>query len=194
MEQITLDAATRESSQGSTLRRLRETGRVPAVLYGHQQASTPISVPIDWIERQLRHGHTFVKLQMNGQSFDAFVRDIQRDPVTKRIVHLDFYRVDMNEKMEASVPVHLYGVELVERKGGIIQQQIRQVSIRALPSDTPEFISVNVSHLNVGDSLCAREIHLPNGMELRSDENEVIASALAPRQVVTMDGDAAPSE
>jgi large subunit ribosomal protein L25 len=184
LEQMQLEAQVRSLTQAGALRRLRESGWIPGIVYGHSHQPVSISVPESWFSHHHVRGNVFVKLNVGGEVIDAIVRDYQRDPLSKRIQHIDFFRVDVQSKIDGSVPVHLHGLSQVERRGGIVQQQLRELHIRALPTEVPEYVSVDVAGLHIGDQVKVKDVLLPPGVELRSDADEVIASVVAPKQTV----------
>ncbi|MCL6445963.1 MAG: 50S ribosomal protein L25 [Alicyclobacillus sp.] len=184
MEQVEMTAQLRTETSGAALRALRSAGFVPAVVYGSQMTPLAISVPAKWFDSAAASGKTLVSLRVNGQTMDVMVQDIQRDPVSRRVTHVDFYRVDMARMLDVRVPVHVNGSEEVERRGGIVQQQAREVEVTARPADAPQYISVDVSHLRPGDHITAGELVLPPQVTLKSDPAEVVVSILAPKQTV----------
>lgn len=184
MEQVTVEASLRMTGRASELRQLREAGQIPGVLYGQHSQPLAISVPEQSIAMHVGHGEMFVELHLGGQTFHALVHRMQRDPLTRRVIHVDFYRVDVRRKVDVRVPVHVHGVKDVEHRGGIVQQQVRDVELRGLPADTPEFISIDAGNLHIGEHLTVADIVLPPRVELRSDGDEVIVTVLAPRRSV----------
>lgn len=187
METGYVDAMVRQGSEHSVLRQLRQSGWIPAVLYGGGQAPANISVPERSLEANVRESKKFVELTVDGQTVLAMIHDLQTDPLTKRITHADFYRVNENQMTETEVPIHLHGVQQAQRHGCIVQQQLRTIAVRAMPKNTPEYISVDVSSLEAGQHLTVGDIVLPQNVELRSDEREVLVSALAHSQVVVLE-------
>lgn len=184
MEQVIVEAQIR--SQHSALAQVRNIGLVPAVVYGQDGPAVSIMVPEKSLERANRTTRNLVELQIEGRAVPAFLQDIQRDAVTQRILHADFFRVDLSSKVDVRIALRLHGTERVERRGGIVQQQIRYLEVRALPSDAPEYISVDVGDLDVGGHLEVSDILLPPGVEVRTDAHVVVASVVAPKQAATV--------
>ncbi|QQE79406.1 50S ribosomal protein L25 [Alicyclobacillus sp. SO9] len=188
MNHPVLEAEVRDT-HGSTLARLRKGGRVPAVVYGNGMPATAISV-LDKAfigENPLRSG--LVQLALDGKKVNAMIHQIQRHPVSLDILHIDFYQVNLNEPIDSKIPVHVHGVEEVERRRGIVQQQLREVEVHALPEKTPEYLSVDVSNLENGDHLSLGDIELPAGVELRSDAAEVVVSVLVSKRTAETEED-----
>lgn len=178
MDQQVVQATTRDT-HGSTLTKLRLQGEIPGVVYGNGQASTPISVPEKAFTGEGGVRRSFVELVVDGKKVNAMVHDIQRHPVSKKVLHIDFYEVRMDQPIDSKVSVNIQGIEAVERRRGIVQQQLREVEVHALPSATPEYLNVDVSGLDIGDHLSAVDISLPAGVTLRSEPSEVVVTVLA---------------
>lgn len=179
-----VDANVRHVAEQSSLKGLRRSGRVPGVLYGGNQPPVNVSVPERVLEDNIRGAKKFINLSMDGTTVLATIHQVQTDPLTKRMQHVDFYRVTADQKTITDIPVHLHGVQMAQRHGCIIQQQIRSISVLALPQDMPEYISVDVSSLEAGQHLTVGDILLPNNVTLKSNTTEVLATALAHSQVV----------
>ncbi len=108
------------------------------------------------------------------------IQKVQRHPVSKKIVHADFRRVDRHHPTDVLVPVQLHGVDVTVKRGLVVQQQARGIAVRALPQNVPEFFVVDVTELKVGNHLTVGEVPLPGNVELLSDPTEVLVSVLAP--------------
>lgn len=181
MDHQVLEAEVRDT-HGSTLTRLRKGGRVPAVVYGNGMPATAISVSEKAFvgESPLRSG--LVELTLDGTKVNAMIHQIQRHPVSQDVLHIDFYQVNLNEPIDSKIPVYVHGVEEVERRHGIVQQQLREVEVHALPEKTPEYLSVDVSNLENGEHLSLGDIELPGDVTLRSDTAEVVVSVLVSKR------------
>jgi large subunit ribosomal protein L25 len=169
-----------DSSRGKNeARRLRRSGRIPAVVYGARKAAVAISVDPKQISRILHSasGHnTIFDLNVNGESSKGMVVDWQYDPLTGKLLHIDLKRIAMDEKMRVFVPIHLVGeAPGVKVQGGIMDQVLREVEIECLPGDIPSHIDADVSHLEFGNVL--RVADLPHGgkLEFVTDEQQTVA-------------------
>jgi large subunit ribosomal protein L25 len=169
-----------DSSRGKNeARRLRRSGRIPAVVYGARKAAVAISVDPKQISRILHSasGHnTIFDLNVNGESSKGMVVDWQHDPLTGKLLHIDLKRIAMDEKIRVSVPIHLVGeAPGVKVQGGIMDQVLREVEIECLPGDIPSHIDADVSHLEFGNVL--RVADLPHGgkLEFVTDEQQTVA-------------------
>jgi large subunit ribosomal protein L25 len=122
-----------------------------------------------------------IKLRLDGKEYQAMVREIQRDPIKDRFMHIDFMAVQMNQPVDAEVPLHLHGEPVGVKAGGVLQQPLRTVHVRCLPSDIPQDLSLDITNLEVGDSLTLAAVQLPKGVELLSDLETVVASIVPPQ-------------
>ncbi|UOF91814.1 50S ribosomal protein L25 [Fodinisporobacter ferrooxydans] len=182
MEAMVLQVQPRAGLKRGDTRRIRRLGDIPAVIYGKQQQ--PKMIVVNGVQvRQLHMGnHGFVELQMaDGGELHALIKEVQRDPITYQILHIDFHAVSLTEPVEAEVQLFLNGLEKVEKRGGIIQQQLREVRIRCLPADVPEYLMLDISDLDIGDHLTCMDIPLPTNVKLRSEPDEVVVNVVTTR-------------
>lgn len=196
VEQVTVEAELR-TQHGGALAQLRNLGQVPAVLYGRQAAPVSIVVPERVLDRAQMAEGNLVALQIEGREVHAFLQEIQRDAVTRRILHADFHQVDLSARVDLRIPLRLHGTDQVERRGGIVQQQTRYLEVRAVPAETPEYISVDAGDLEIGDHIEVAQVMLPPGVELRTDSHVVVVSVVAPKQVTAVadiEAEAQPTE
>jgi large subunit ribosomal protein L25 len=184
MKAQVIEAIPRDMN-GSTLTKLRATGEIPAIVYGIGSDPTPISVSEKAFQGFSALRKSLVELTVAGKKVNTIVQDVQRHPVTKKILHIDFLQVDLNQPIDTKVPLHVVGIEEVERRGGVVQQQTHEVELHALPQSMPEVLTVDVSDLEVGESVSVGTIKIPSGVEFRSDPNEVVASVIAGRRDAT---------
>lgn len=183
MEQITLEARVRSERTKGERNRIRREGGMLANLYGKTVEATPIYLTPSAYKTLLQHGVSgLVHLNVEGKgTFAAIVHEVERDPLSRKILHIDFHAVNMDEKVDVEVPLVLEGVEAVEKRGGVIQQQLQEILLRALPQDIPEQISVNISGMKIGDSLHVGEISIPERCTLKSDAEQIIVTIIAPK-------------
>ncbi|WP_026962264.1 50S ribosomal protein L25 [Alicyclobacillus herbarius] len=189
MEQIVLEATARDTSHHSTVSRLRQAGQVPGVVYGRNKDPMAVSVSEKMFRQRGALAKSLVELRLDGETVHAIVQQIQRDPVSRRILHVDFYRVELDKPVTVSVPLHVTGVEEVEKRGGVVQIQTREIEIEARPVDLPETLAVDISSLEPGEHLEVGNINLPTGVTLRSEPTEVVVTVLAGKQSGEADAD-----
>jgi len=156
-------------------RRLRESGKIPAVLYGHRQECVHLAIPAEDVLAAYRHGSRCVALQ--GALFEkALIKDCQWDTWGSEVLHLDLTRVGEHEKIQMSVPIELRGEAPGAREGGVVKHLLHALEIECEASAIPEKIELSINHLEFGQILCVRELTLPSG---------VVAITDAAMQVVT---------
>lgn len=177
-----LKANSRDDLKGSSLRKLRNQGSVPAVVYGKDLASKAISIDeIEFLKTLKVTGKNgIISLAADGETYDVITHDIQKEKLKGNIIHIDFYKVDMASKMDANVAIHLVGEAVGVKDGGVIQQTLYEVSVRSLPGDIPESIEIDISDMMVGDSLQVRDLPKFDKYEINNEPEEGIMSILPP--------------
>jgi large subunit ribosomal protein L25 len=182
-----LVAEVRDATGKGVARKLRAAGRIPAVVYGRGTESRAISIDPTALQRLLQSGgagiNTLIELSVDGTTRTVLVKELQRDPVRGRPLHTDFYLVELDKKVEVSVPIHLLGRPQGVEEGGILDHPLRELELECLPRAIPENVEVDVSALDVGDSIHVRDLELPEGVSVRTDENLAVASVIAPAVV-----------
>ena len=177
-----LKANPRNDLKGSATRRIRKEGHVPAILYGNKIESQPVSVEgVDLIKTVREVGKNgLFSLDVSGKKkHQVMIHDIQIDPLKNEYTHIDFFEVDMTSEIEANVPVRLVGEAPGEKEGGIVSHLLYEISVKCLPSDIPEEISVDVSNLSIGDSIQVRDIASSLSVDVMSEEEETIVTVQA---------------
>jgi large subunit ribosomal protein L25 len=183
----TLKAFPREGAGKGTARKLRRTGRVPAVVYGHGDRTESLAVDAHDLELLLSHAHvgsTVVSLQREGggQS-DVLIRDVQMHPYKPEVLHVDFLHLHAGEAIRITVSVRLGGVPAgVRDDGGVLDQVLYQLDLEALPGDIPEYAEGDVSELGVGDALRVRDLVFRGGAQVTvlNDPELTVAIVHAP--------------
>ncbi len=183
MAVIPLSGTRRETLGKGGARKARAAGHIPGVLYGHGEEPVPVSVQAREFDLALRGhkgGNPIVNLAVSGGEYTALVRDVQYDPLSQAILHLDFQHISLTETIEVKVAVHLRGLPIgVKDGGGILETILREIDVRCLPTAIPPFIEVDVSHLNIGDSVHVREVTVPD-VTILNDGDETIATVVPP--------------
>jgi large subunit ribosomal protein L25 len=178
----TLQAKKRENLKTSNTRAIRSAGEVPAIIYGYQVE--PKTVAVDSIEllKTVRDEgkNAIISLQIDGDAVDVMLHDYQIDPLKDELVHADFYAVNMKEEMDVQVPIVLEGEAIGAKEGGVLQQPLYDLSIRAKPKDIPEQITIDVSDLAVGDSILVSDLKEGRNYDILEDEGTTIVSILVP--------------
>ncbi len=179
---VALQAKARHDLQTSTTKELRSTGDVPAIVYGYNVEPKTVSVNSMELLKTVRDEgkNAIISLKVDGESFDVMLHDYQIDPIKDELVHADFYVVNMKEEMDVQVPISLEGEAKGANEGGVVQQPLYELAVRAKPNDIPEQISIDVSDLGVGDSILVSDLKEGKNYEILEDENTTIVSVLVP--------------
>jgi large subunit ribosomal protein L25 len=177
----------RETRGKGSARKLRQRGLAPGIVYGGGLEATSITFDVATLERVLAtsHGGLNTLLDLEGDSPAAgrtvVAKELQREPVRGRITHVDFFQIDLKAKLEFSVPIHLVGIPAGVVLGGVLDQQQREVLILCFADSIPDDIEVDVSGMELGDSLHLTDIKVPAGVEFHSDSSLTVATVLVPR-------------
>ncbi|MXW00432.1 MAG: 50S ribosomal protein L25 [Holophagales bacterium] len=184
----TVTVRLREQTGKNANRRLRAGGEIPAVIYGGSADSAAIRVDGKLVLSLIREGgeNAVFLLQLEGteQTRHTMIRDLQWNPLTGALVHIDFQRVKMDQEVQVSVPIEVVGVpEGVRNEGGLLEFITREVSVICLPGDIPVSIELDVSALHIGQHVEAGQLVLPDAVTLNDEESKVIVSVAAARVV-----------
>ncbi len=187
-KQVKLIAERRTALGRSAVRKLKAVGAVPAVIYGAKDKPQALQVSKRDISALLSHAageNILVELEIAGAANRlALVQEVQHAPIGGDVLHIDFHAVSMDEMIEADVPLEPIGIPNgVKNFGGLLEQSLRALSIECLPRDLPDMITVDVSALNIGDSIHVREIALPSGVTTRISPDLTAFSVMAPTVV-----------
>lgn len=183
-----LDVVVREGRGRSYRNRLRAEGKIPAVVYGRAVGNLPVEVEARAVERIIdRHGAGgLVELNLKGggraKKYHAIIKDIQYHPVKRDLQHVDFQQISLKEEVTTHVPLRLVGEAPGAKKGGLVEQHLRQVEISCLPTKIPEAIDVDISGLDLGESLHVRDLKVPEGVRLLTEDEISVVSIIAPRR------------
>jgi large subunit ribosomal protein L25 len=208
MKTIEITVEKRQSRGKNEARRTRQAGKIPAVVYGAGKDTVPITVNVRSLADAFRGGAGenaifLLKLGDTGETRHAMIREFQRDPVSRRPVHLDFVRVLMDTKIRVRVPVEIVGVARgVKTDAGILDFVTREIEIECLPGNIPEHLPLDVTELGIGDALRISELKAPEGVEVVDDPEKVIVhvahpaaeEVAAPVEAEAVEGEAAEPE
>ena len=178
-----LAAKERVDGKRSNLRLIRENGGIPAVVYGHNQDSTPIEVNGKELRKTLQEigRNGIIELQLENEKKNVMLTEYQMDSLTNKFVHVDFLAVNLTRKVTAGVPLVAVGTPAGVKEGGILQQTLHEVAVTARPKELPESIEIDVSHLQIGDSIYLKDIEGQVAAAIENEGDEVVASVLAPK-------------
>jgi len=195
MATASLNATPRSGSGTGDARKLRQAGNVPAVIYGHGREPQSLTINSREVERLLATvsaGSTVIELSLDGRAARTLIREIQRHPVKRNILHIDFQELVAGEKVTVSVPLRFTGTaEGVRNSGGILEETMHQVHVRVDPALIPDHIDIDVTPLTIGHSLHIRDLSLPQGVAVLDDPGATVCVCTAPKTVTET---AAPAE
>jgi large subunit ribosomal protein L25 len=185
MATVQLSAVTRSTSGKGAARTLRSAGQIPAVIYGHARAPQALAVPTREFEKLLERvsaESTVIELTLAEGVARTLIRDIQRHPYKKQILHIDFQELVAGEKVSVNVPIVLTGVpDGVRVSGGILSQVMSELTIRCDPVNIPRRIEADVTHVLIGHSIHVSDLKAPEGVEIMDDADTTIAVVSAPK-------------
>jgi large subunit ribosomal protein L25 len=194
MADVTLNAQKREGTGKGVARQLRLAGRVPAVLYGREFDAVHLSVDAHeatLLFHSISTENTILALDVEGdkEPYRTLVREIQTHPWKGSLIHIDFLRIQKGVMVDVEVPIHLIGTPVgVKNDGGIVEQVIHEIAVRCIPSKIPKSIDVDISHLDVNESLHVSDVEFGEGVEVMIDQANTICAVAIPRAVAAADG------
>jgi large subunit ribosomal protein L25 len=193
-DNVDLQAKEREERGKNAARRLRASGMVPAVPIAVEDGrSTALAVPDKVVDYTLHHlgDNALYDIDLGSGAATARIVDVQRDPVSGRLIHVDFAPVDMLERIEVTVPLHVVGEAPGTEEGGVLQQVAYELQIESLPGDIPQEITLDVSTLGMNENLTLADVTLPDGVTLVSDPEDVAATVTVPTEITEEELEAA---
>jgi large subunit ribosomal protein L25 len=201
MAELTLEVSRREESGKGFARRLRTSGKVPAVVYGGHRESVPIVVDrksvTDLIQKSEHGVRSIFLLKMSGsdQQRHAMIKDIQIDPISRKMMHIDFIRILMDEVVRTTVPVHVNGTPIGVKEGGLLDFQVRDVHVECLPNAIPDKIDIDISNLGMHQYFRVSDLKAPEGVKILDDPDRVVVGVTHARaEEVPVAAEAAPTE
>ena len=174
-ETVVLEVQERKTRGSNAARQLRKKGLVPAVIYGHGEATTSLSIPGDDLYKAIRHGVRIFDVKVDGNVQKTLLRDVQWDALGHDILHADFYRVRADETITLDVKVELRGTAPGIAAGGVLVQQVHSLSVECLIINIPESIKVNVGELQLNQAIHVSDLKLPEGVKVKNDPEAIIA-------------------
>jgi large subunit ribosomal protein L25 len=187
-DQVTLTAEARDGGGRGEGRRLRRAGRVPAIAYGAELDATPVSVDALELYHALRTDaglNALIRLQVGGDTHLTLARQLQRHPVRREIMHVDFVVVDRSRKVTVDIPIHLTGEAAGADEGGVVDQVRFDVPVEVLPLDVPDSLELDISDMRIGDVKRLGDLDLPDGVDLLDDPDYAVVSVYIPQAEVS---------
>jgi large subunit ribosomal protein L25 len=202
MAKIEVNAMSRSLQGTGASRRLRRTGKVPGIVYGGEQPAQNIELDHNALFHQLKQ-ETFhasiLSMNLDGNKDRVLLRDVQMHPWKQQVLHVDFQRVSANKKIHMKVPLHFINADIapgVKTGGGIVSHVMNEIDITCLPDDLPEFVEVDLQHLELGHSVHLADVKLPKGVDstqLVRGDDAVVATVQIPRALVEPEPEVAPA-
>ena len=190
MAEISLEVSPREGIGKEVAKKLRAKGQVPAVVYGGHRDPVAITVDRKTVSEMIQKSEHGVRsvflLKMTGtdQNRHAMIKDIQIDPISRKMMHIDFVRVDMSEKVRVNVPVHVTGTALGVKEGGLLDFQVRELHVECLPNAIPDAVEIDVSPLGHHEYYRIADLKLPEGVKVLDDPDRVVVGVTQARAEV----------
>jgi len=171
---VALKAESRKTLGSRGNRRLRESGIIPAVVYGHHQDVIPVQLGGKELSHHLNHGVHVFNLDLEGKTESVLVKDVQFDTFGNEVIHVDFARVDLTERVEVSVSIELKGDPIGEKDGGVLQQILNELDIEVVVTEIPDVITVDVSGLAKDQSIHVSDLKLAPGITVLTDAEQLV--------------------
>src|SRR5437016_14532161 len=190
MAEVTLEVTRRERSGKEYAKKLRQENKIPAVVYGGHKEPVAITVErkavVDLIQRSEHGVRSIFLLKMSGtdQQRHAMIKDMQMDPISRRMTHIDFVRVVMDEVVRLTIPVHIVGTAIGVKEGGILDWQVRDLHVECLPNAIPDKIDIDVTPLGNHDYYRVSDLNLPEGVKVLEDLERVVVGVTQMRAEV----------
>ena len=186
MGDVSFAVEARDTRGKGAARELRRNGMVPAVVYGGGREATAIQIDSAKFERMLETSHAGVNTLIDLEGSEAggktvIAKELQREAVRGKLIHVDFYEVDLSTKIEVSVPIHLTGTPEGVVLGGVLDQQMRDVTLMCLPNAIPDSVDFDVSGMELGDSLHVSDLGVADGVDIATESELTVATVLIPR-------------
>jgi len=188
--QVSMKVKLRESAGKGANRRLRREGFTPAILYGNREKALPICFDSTEFLKQTQggvHENLIFNLEVpQEEAVEAIIKEMQLEPVTDKVVHIDFYELVKGRAVTVEIPIEITGeAKGVKTGGGILEHVMRQVAVECIPSLIPDFIKADVSNLDVGEAIHVRDLQVPEGVTILEDPGRVVFTVVHGTKAVT---------
>jgi large subunit ribosomal protein L25 len=193
--QAKLKAQPRQEKGKSATRKMRASGRIPAVVYGHGDETRMVTVDAHELQllfKRVHYENTLIEIDIEGEGapVKTLIREVQSHAHKPLVLHVDFQQVHAGERIQVDIPIRLHGTAAGTRVGGVLMQTITDLPVRCLPDRIPEAIDIDIAHLEINDAIHLRDITLPEGVESDFEGDRTICS-ITPPAVVAVTGDEA---
>ncbi len=169
------------------VKHLRKEGWIPGIIYGHGEKSRPIMIKEEELKNVLHTMHseaTLLNLDYEGKKLQVLMREISRNPLNEKLLHVDFQHIHENEEINVHVILEFQGEAKGVEEGGILNIEHRDLIVRCLPKDIPEKIVVDVTNLEIGHSIHIKDLQIPEGVKVEEDPSSTVVNILSPRKLI----------
>ena len=184
MEVATLSAEERSANGTNSVRQLRDTGKIPMVLYGGKGETVSLQADYDLVKRHLAHRLRVYKLNFGGSEHASYLKSVQWDCLTDEPLHLDFQRIAMDQPLKLEIRITTFGHPKGIAKGGRMIQDTKMLNLSCMPDSVPDFVEIKIADMDTGDKIVAKDLVLPEGVTLDMPEDKVIMRLTDPEEVV----------
>lgn len=191
--QVSAEARTALGSRAN--KRLRDAGKLPGVIYGHKEAIIPVTLPKKEVAGHISHGQHLFDIAIEGKSEKVLIKEVQYDHLGIEVIHVDFARVSLDEKVTLTISIELKGEPKADGEG-VLQQILNEVEVECLVTDIPDVIRVNVAEMKLDDVIHVKELKLPPGVKVLADEDQIVVQLkeIAEETTEAVEGDSAEPE
>jgi large subunit ribosomal protein L25 len=182
---LSLEAQIRDQTGSKAAGAVRNKGRIPAVVYGHQQQPVAVSLDAHQFMEGLHHGLRLVDVTVDGKTETAIIKALQYDHLGRDVIHADLMRVDVTERIKVIVPIELKGVPKGQQEGGVLSVLVDRIEVQCLAVNIPQAIVISVKELGVGESIHAGQVQLPEGVTLVTAAEVLVASCQVVAEIKT---------
>jgi large subunit ribosomal protein L25 len=179
-----LEAKVRSGAGCRAARKVRQEGLIPAVLYGHKEPTVSLAISHKEFAAVMRSGQRMIDLKVDAKQQKALIKDVQYDHMGDEVLHVDFARVSMTEKITLAVPVEMTGHAPGQAEGGVLDMVLKSLEVRCLPANIPESIKLNISELKIGDSIFVKNVPPIEGVEILTDPEAIVITVHEPKEEV----------
>ncbi len=176
VEALVLKAERRKQSGTRSARKLREAGKVPAIIYGHQEEPVAVQMNYHDLALELHHHHKLLEVVLEGKKVQVLVKDVQYDHLGDKVIHVDLTRVSLDERVQVTVQIALRGTSAGASEDGVLEKLMSEIELECQVTKIPEEIRVPVSHLQEGQTLTAGELELPEGTRLITEADSPVVT------------------
>jgi len=182
-KELILKAQTRKERGKKHNAKLREQGSIPAIIYGHKKDPQSITLSEHDFVEVLHHGKRLMSVEVDGKPDKFLLKEVQYDHLGRKMIHVDFVRVDLSEKVTVEIPLVFKGTAVGTTEGGVVEEHLNKIEIECLVTEIPESIDVSIKALKVGDFMFVKDIAVPAGMKLVTDPELLLIACKEPVEI-----------